>query len=62
MPPMSNHKLLKEMAEKAGQADQMKFIMMEFSRFPEANEARYPSTSAQEVKLQYRQNLVTLYM
>ena len=30
MPPMSNHNLLKEMAEKAGQADQMKFIMMEF--------------------------------
>ena len=30
MPPMSNHNLLKEMAEKARQADQTKFVMMEF--------------------------------
>ena len=33
MPPMHNHNLLKEMAEKAGQADQMKFVMMEFHDF-----------------------------
>ena len=33
MPPMSNHNLLKEMAEKARQADQMKFVMMEFRDF-----------------------------
>ena len=33
MPPMSNHNLLKEMAEKAGQADQTKFVMMEFRDF-----------------------------
>ena len=44
MPPMSNHNLLKEMAEKAGQADQTKFIMMDFR-----DQARHPSTSAQEV-------------
>ena len=33
MPPMSNHNLLKEMAEKAGQNDQTKFVMMEFRDF-----------------------------
>ena len=33
MPPMRNHNLLKEMAEKAGQADQTKFVMMEFHDF-----------------------------
>ena len=33
MPPMSNNNLLKEMAEKARQADQMKFVMMEFQDF-----------------------------
>ena len=34
MPPMCNHNLLKEMAEKAtGQDDQTKFVMMEFCNF-----------------------------
>ena len=34
MPPMHNHNLLKEMAEKAnGQANQTKFVMMEFPNF-----------------------------
>ena len=33
MPPMHNHNLLKEMAEKARQANQMKFVMMEFCNF-----------------------------
>ena len=33
MPPMCNHNMLKEMAEKAGQANQTKFIMMEFRDF-----------------------------
>lgn len=33
MPPMRNYNILKEMAEKAGQADQMKFVMMEFCDF-----------------------------
>ena len=33
MPPMSNHNLLKEIAEKAGQADQTKFVMIEFRDF-----------------------------
>ena len=34
MPPMHNHNLLKEMAEKAtGQDNQTKFVMMEFPNF-----------------------------
>ena len=33
MPPMRNHNILKEMAEKAGQADQTEFVMMEFHDF-----------------------------
>ena len=33
MPPMNNHKMLKEMAEKATANDQTKFLMMEFRDF-----------------------------
>ena len=33
MPPMNNHKVLKEMAEKATANDQTKFLMMEFRDF-----------------------------
>ena len=33
MPPMNNHKVLKEMAEKATTNDQTKFLMMEFRDF-----------------------------
>ena len=37
------------MVEKAGQADQTKFVLMEFHDISEAREARHSSTSAQEV-------------
>ena len=33
MPPMNNHQMLKEMAEKATANDQTKFLMMEFRDF-----------------------------
>ena len=47
MPPMHNHNLLKEMAEKAGQADQTKFVMMEFCNF---QRPRRPDTPAPQHK------------
>ena len=33
MPPMNNHNVLKEMAEKAAANDQTHFVMMEFRDF-----------------------------
>ena len=33
MPPMNNHHVLKEMAEKAAANDQTRFVMMEFREF-----------------------------
>ena len=33
MPPMNNHNMLKEMAEKAAMNDQTKFVMIEFQDF-----------------------------
>ena len=33
MPPMNNHNVLKEMAEKATSNDQTRFVMMEFWDF-----------------------------
>ena len=44
IPPMHNHNLLKEMAEKAtGQGDQMKFIMMEFPNFQQLSRLDTPA-------------------
>ena len=47
MPPTRNHNIMKEMAEKAGNADQTKFVLMEFRDFPRPER---PDTPAPQLK------------
>ena len=44
MPPTRNHNIMKEMVEKAGKAEQTKFVLMEFNDFqrPERPETPAP--------------------
>ena len=50
MPPMWNHNVLKEMAEKATMPeDQTRFVMMEFKNFEAARKARHTGTPKSQV-------------
>ena len=42
MPPMNNHNVLKEMAEKAAVNDQTRFVMMEFRDFKHPSPPKMP--------------------
>ena len=42
MPPMNNHNVLKEMAEKAAANDQTRFVMMEFRDFKRPSPPKMP--------------------
>ena len=43
MPPTRNHNIMKEMAEKAGKADQTKFVLMEFTDFQRPERTETPA-------------------